>query len=214
MTPTPGKPQAHPSATAAPTTKPGTARASYANGELRRDQIIDAAMAVFGEQGFTRTSLRTIAERAGTSHVSLMHHFGSKEVLFQRVLERRETLNRAALSDEFAAADLEEAVAMMMRRNVAAPGLVHLDTTVTAEAIIPTHPAHAYIERVFADFVSEVTARLEREQAAGQLREGLNLPVVARQFVALLEGIQTQWLYDPGVDMELHMQEFLKLLKR
>ena len=99
------------------TPAPSTERARYASGERRREQILLAAMEVFAEHGLTATSLRAIAERAGTSHLTLIHHFGSKEVLYQRVLERRVELDRAARSIVAPDADLAVILTTMIRRN-------------------------------------------------------------------------------------------------
>ena len=46
-------------------------------------RIRDAAIALFGERGFDRTSVRQIATDAGVSAALVIHHFGSKEALRQ-----------------------------------------------------------------------------------------------------------------------------------
>ncbi|MEV0646424.1 TetR family transcriptional regulator [Phytomonospora sp. NPDC050363] len=48
-----------------------------------RARIRDAALELFGEQGFARVTVRAIAARAGVSPALLGHHFGSKEGLRQ-----------------------------------------------------------------------------------------------------------------------------------
>jgi AcrR family transcriptional regulator len=190
-------------------------RALYSNGERRREQIIEAAVEVFARQGYAATSLRAIAECAGTSHVSLKHHFGTKEALFQRVLEHRFALDREAREAVAQAEGLGiiEITSMMMRRNMSAPAVLQLDTTLTAEAIAPSHPAHEYVRRTQDDFVSEVKPTLEREQRAGHIRPELNVEVVARQLHGLIQGMQIQWLYNRGIDMERHVLDFLELLR-
>lgn len=46
-----------------------------------RARIRDAALELFGEQGFAKVGLRAIAARAGVSPALVGHHFGSKEGL-------------------------------------------------------------------------------------------------------------------------------------
>ncbi|MCT2584477.1 TetR/AcrR family transcriptional regulator [Actinophytocola gossypii] len=46
-----------------------------------RARIRDAALRLFGEQGFDRATIRGIAEVAGVSSGLVRHHFGSKEAL-------------------------------------------------------------------------------------------------------------------------------------
>ncbi|MFJ4998484.1 TetR/AcrR family transcriptional regulator [Microbacterium sp. NPDC088619] len=188
-------------------------RASYANGERRRQQIVEAAIEVFAENGYSGTSLRSIAERAGTSHVSLMHHFGSKEALFQRVLERRLALDQDVRLAAFAESGIEAAASVMMKRNTRSRALIQLDATIQVEAVDPNHPAHDYMKQLFADTVKEVLEQLHAEESRGVIREGLPLPVVARQLGALIIGLQIEWLYDEDLDMELHVLEFLRLLR-
>ena len=192
---------------------PARSRARYANGERRRGEIIDAATEIFAEQGYERTSLRTIAERAGTNHQTLGHHFASKEVLFAEVLERRAEQDRAERERLTERATVAEIVALMMRRNAANRAIIQLDTTLTAEAVAPDHPAHSFIGDHLEAFVSEVTQALQREQAAGRLREGLDVPVLARLLTASVVGLQTQWLYNPEIDMESHLLAYLELLR-
>lgn len=44
-------------------------------------RIVDAAIDLYGDKGFTGVSLRTIAARAGVSAPLIIHHFGSKDGL-------------------------------------------------------------------------------------------------------------------------------------
>jgi AcrR family transcriptional regulator len=64
-----------------------------------KDRILDAAEALFMEQGFSATSLRTITARAGVNLASVNYHFGSKEELIKAVFSRRLTpLNRERIA--------------------------------------------------------------------------------------------------------------------
>ncbi|WP_177208213.1 CerR family C-terminal domain-containing protein [Tropicimonas isoalkanivorans] len=46
-----------------------------------RRALIDAAIALFGQEGFRGTSTRAIAQKAGTNVASIAYHFGGKEGL-------------------------------------------------------------------------------------------------------------------------------------
>ena len=54
--------------------------------ETRR-AILDAAGQQFAAHGFSGTSLRDIAEAAGTTHGLIRHHFGSKDDLWRAVVD-------------------------------------------------------------------------------------------------------------------------------
>lgn len=72
--------------------------ATLPNGDLKRaERILDAADAVFGEVGFDAANVRTIAERAEVNKALVFYYYGSKEALFERVLERYYRAHQAAL---------------------------------------------------------------------------------------------------------------------
>jgi TetR/AcrR family transcriptional regulator len=52
------------------------------------ERILDAAEALFAEQGFAATSVREIAGEVGLTPASLYNHFSGKEALYEAVLER------------------------------------------------------------------------------------------------------------------------------
>lgn len=53
------------------------------------DEILDAAQAVFAQDGLRAASLRAIARRAGCDPALIYYHFDSKEALFEALLDRR-----------------------------------------------------------------------------------------------------------------------------
>jgi AcrR family transcriptional regulator len=50
--------------------------------------LLEAALTLFSRQGYRATSVRDIADAAGTSTGSVYHHFRDKEAIFQTLLER------------------------------------------------------------------------------------------------------------------------------
>jgi len=64
--------------------------------EERRDEILDAALAVFAEQGLHGSSTEEVARRAGISQPYVFRLFGTKKELFRAVVARcfRQTLER------------------------------------------------------------------------------------------------------------------------
>lgn len=67
-----------------------------------RDALLDAAEQLFAERGYEGTSLRDIAGAASQNMALSTYHFGSKERLFEAVVQRRataiEALRLAALA--------------------------------------------------------------------------------------------------------------------
>lgn len=52
-----------------------------------KQNLIEAAMLLFGQQGFDATSLREICRKAGANNAAINYHFGDKCGLYQAVLE-------------------------------------------------------------------------------------------------------------------------------
>lgn len=67
------------------------------------DQVLDALVELFWEQGYEAASMTDIVDRAGLNKSSLYNAFGSKDELFFTVLDRyidgREQMLREALSE-------------------------------------------------------------------------------------------------------------------
>jgi len=57
------------------------------NGEDRRAQIIETALSVFSEKGFSGSRIKEIAELAGISETLIFQHFASKEELYRVTLQ-------------------------------------------------------------------------------------------------------------------------------
>lgn len=53
----------------------------------KQEMIIDAALEVFREKGYANARMADIASRAGVSYGLVYHYFGSKEVLFDLIVE-------------------------------------------------------------------------------------------------------------------------------
>lgn len=54
----------------------------------KRDQILDSALLLFSKSGYEGTSLSQIASGASTQKQLITHHFGTKEKLWQEVVNR------------------------------------------------------------------------------------------------------------------------------
>ena len=63
-----------------------TADEALTKGERTRQAVIDAAYSLFLENGFSATSMRQIAERAGLALGGIYNHFASKDEIFQELV--------------------------------------------------------------------------------------------------------------------------------
>jgi AcrR family transcriptional regulator len=150
-------------------------------------------MALFGEAGYRGASLREIAARCGLSHPGLLHHFPTKESLLLAVLEHRDQADGARLSDGSGLTVLHGLVDLASL-NATRPGIVELFVMLSAEATVPAHPAHEYFVQRYRRTVRTVETAYQQVHADGALRPGIVPGAAARQLVALMDGLQIQWL--------------------
>jgi len=71
-------------------TQPRTGKTKHqVRTEETQSRILDAAEAVFSEQGFDKTQLEEVAARAGYTRGAIYAHYASKEDLFLALMEQR-----------------------------------------------------------------------------------------------------------------------------
>jgi AcrR family transcriptional regulator len=63
--------------------------------EVRRKQILEAALAEFSAMGFAATSISRIAERVGISKANVYVHFASKDQIFETLLQSLSSVGKA-----------------------------------------------------------------------------------------------------------------------
>src|SRR3989344_1490121 len=61
---------------------PAAQRTARSDGEDTRVRLLRAALQLFSERGFAQTSVRAIAEAAGTNVAAIAYHFGDKARLY------------------------------------------------------------------------------------------------------------------------------------
>lgn len=184
-------------------------RGSYAKGQARRQQIVDAAVQVFARSGYTSGSVREIAKLVGLTPAGLLHHFASKEELYAEVIRQRDERVRAAAGDPAEHTLLEQA-SKVVAYNQSTRGLTSLYTTVAAEATDPGHPSHDDFAERYRRTAEASAALLRAGQAAGEIRPDVDPDAAARLISAVMDGLQQQWLLDDTVDMPAIFAEFVR----
>ena len=185
-------------------------RGRYAKSDVTRAAILDAALAVFAEGGYRSGSIRDVASRVGMSEAGLLHHFSSKSRLLAAVLERRdelaETLVPRSTTDGVMAL---RGFVDLVRFNASEPGVVELYCTLSAEATSPKHPAHAYFVSRYEDIRARVLVAFEDLENRGLLRADVSAAAATRTTIALMDGLQVQWLMDrSSLDMADELRDY------
>ncbi len=145
------------------------------------EAILEAAEALFAEEGFDAVSLSAIAERAGVAKSNILHHFRSKEGLYTAVLKRAcgrsiETLDAPSGGplEAFFKAHLKALFA-------------HAPTTRLIQRELMERGKErgkVLAEEVFAETFAKVVARVEEAQGRGAIRADLDPSLLAFLLIA------------------------------
>jgi TetR/AcrR family transcriptional regulator len=152
-----------------------------------RTSVLDAALELFAQHGFADTSLREISRRSGVSHPLILHHFGSKEGLYESV--KRRVVEGYAQRFPAAARAVNRPISLRteMKRILTYIGENELALKLCARTRIdgdhqvwPGEP----------DLLNLIQQRLKAAQKSGQIRDDLD----AQQLSVMILGIIFFWL--------------------
>ncbi|RFC70697.1 TetR/AcrR family transcriptional regulator [Streptomyces sp. AcE210] len=188
------------------------ARSSYPKGVAKREEILKVTLEIFGREGERNTTLRMVAKESDISLTGLMHYFESKDHLLTEVLRASDHAAEARFRAPDAVRDPGEFLAKALTVNAANAARVRLYVTLAAASTDPAHPAHAYFKERFALLRTTIAEHLAAEQQAGRAALGLDPDFTASALVAASDGIQLQWLSDPGIDMADHVRRVWRML--
>lgn len=174
-------------------------RGAYAKTAQRRVEIIEAATAVFAAHGYSGGSLRQVAKDIDISVTSIMHHFSTKELLLEAVLEHADEEAIQEIDLDAGRDGLRSTVVQLAVTGQAHPHLLRLLTVLSAEASDEGHPAHGWIVARYRR-VEEAIAGWAMDDPAivVDASEGHAL---ARRVVAVWDGLQLRWLLRRDFDL-------------
>ena len=163
----------------------------------RREQILNAASALFAQQGFRGTTTRLIADRAAINEAIIFRHFPSKEELYWSVLERK--INSAGARERMrevlqAGGDdlqvLSRLAFQVLERRAK-------DQTLSRLLLFSALEKHELSERFFRNYVADyfdVLAQFVRQGiAAGRFRQ-VDPLLAARAFLGMV--VYHSWIQE------------------
>lgn len=180
---------------------------SRTRSEERRAEIVRAALEVIAERGYRGASMAAVAERVGLTQQGLLHYFPTKDTLLVAVLKERDQWD--AVPDSQWRLDL---LASLADYNAMRPGIVQTFSALLGESVTEGHPAREFFTRRYVA-VRASMAQVLRAEYGERLPSGLTPERAAPLLVAVMDGLQYQWLLDPeSVDMPAAFRDFLVLL--
>jgi len=169
--------------------------------EIRRRQIVDAAIRVMAAKGWNDTSIDEITREAGVSRGLVSYHFKDKADLLSSMLERCQQASRDGLAEAVTAtSDPVEQMRIVIH---AALDLVRTDPAIYEiflhfAASGRAHPELGEkIRQAYRGF-RDLTARaIRRGQESGIWRDDIDADAAAARHIGTMTGFALQWLLDP-----------------
>ncbi|WP_329539059.1 TetR/AcrR family transcriptional regulator [Streptomyces sp. NBC_01358] len=193
-----------------------TSRGPYSKTAEVRGRILQACMEAFGETGFRGATMKDIAARADISQTGLVHHFPGKEDLLLAMLDLRERRSIRFLESTEAldpgAQPIQALRGMLgvLVENELQPGLMELHCVLSGEATNPDHPAHTHYAERYRNLRQFYEAVFSALAERGELTSPIEPAVLATMTIALINGLQQQWLFDrDSVNVEGAIHTFL-----
>ena len=195
---------------------PRTRRAP--KGEKRREELLDAALQLFSLEGYSGASIARIAEMAGISVAGVLHHFPNKVALLMGVLMRRDEVNQRISEEvqiELTLTSFLGGLRQINRSNATAPGVIRAFSILNAESLVESHPAWEWFQSRYIAIHQRMRARLDHLVLAGEVRGDVDLDALIHQILAMMDGLQLQWLRFPEtVDLVQRFDAYMAQVER
>lgn len=192
-------------------------RGPYAAGLAAQTKILRAAAELFGQRGYRGASLDEIAKASEISKQGLLHHFPNKKALLVAVLKYRDDVDLEGwpAAETLVGTAILDVWDRVVERNIALMGLVRLSHVLCAESSEVDHPAREFFLDHFRLGYTMLRQAFDRGVGAGKLRPDMDYEVIARQVIAMLEGLENQWLVDPdNVDIVRLFHAYTRQLRK
>ncbi len=186
--------------------------------EIRREQIVEAALKLVATHGLGRLSIAAVARRVGLVPSGIYRHFRSKDEILAAMLdliERRLIENVAASIAE--SPDPLEQLRGVLRRHIrfiregrAIPRIVFADETFIG------HPERKYrVQEILRGYLRQVSAIIRLGQQQDQIRTGIDPETVAMMILGIVMPAGVLWhLSDGGFDVTHHADRAWQTLRR
>ena len=171
---------------------------------VRRREILDASVDIFGAKGFTGGTLQEIADQVGMTHAGILHHFGSKEQLLLEVLLHRDETDVAHLEGQHIPGGLPlfRHLVKTAFLNAQRAGIVQAYAVLSAESVTDDHPGREVFQQRYRNLRSEVAQAFAVVCADQGVEDAASITDASAAILAVMDGLQVQWLLEPtAVDL-------------
>ena len=175
--------------------------ARQADHNERRRLFAAAALAVISRDGLEGLTMREVAKEAGFTTGALTHYFQSKDEVLIAVSEYGAEVVRPPMEDAASGASARESLRDLFHT------ILPTSTAMKAQwrfwLAFWERAAHSpQVQRVmrerYVEYVGRVSAVIKRAQAQGEVDAAVDAERVARELVALVDGLSVQVLIGAG----------------
>ncbi|NPC92019.1 TetR/AcrR family transcriptional regulator [Bacillus sp. WMMC1349] len=121
--------------------------------QLTRERIIQAALILFKDKGYTATSTREIAKKAGVNHLTLFRHFENKRNLF------RESVVHHVTSSHFFDG-IKEKLTEDLREDLTLIAKAYLEENIDKNSVFWVYLTEAAQDPELSELIMEIPKRL------------------------------------------------------
>jgi TetR/AcrR family acrAB operon transcriptional repressor len=189
-----------------------------------RQSLLDTALRLFGQRGYSGTTLRLIAAEAGCSRGPIYWHFANKEELFEEILAYSQVPLEQLVDQYQGSSDPECAADEFSRRWLLLlvedsyfrqSFEIFLNKTEFTEALSATL---ARERALTASLIATFSGWVERYRHSKAIAATATPDTVALSMYAYLMGITHSWLFDSEItdldnNLDFFVGEFLRLLR-
>ncbi|HEY3757615.1 MAG TPA: TetR/AcrR family transcriptional regulator [Opitutaceae bacterium] len=184
--------------------------------EARRNQIIEATIAVVAEEGYAGAALGRVAQRAQISKSVVVYHFGGKDELVEATVQQiYEEIGGAVGPRVKAAANSRERLRTYIESQFAFLEM-HRDRLLTVSYLLMNHRdregslyLHDRAERINLEMIG---AMLEAGQKSGEFRAFAVKPMAAT-LMHSIHGALGQWVMDPKLSLPEYARELVTIFE-
>lgn len=175
--------------------------ARQADHNERRLLFAAAALAVISRDGLEGLTMRAVAKEAGFTTGALTHYFQSKDEVLIAVSEYGAEVVRPPMEDAASGASARKSLRDLFHT------ILPTSTAMKAQwrfwLTFWERAAHSpQVQRVmrerYAEYLGRVSAVIKRAQAQGEVDATVDAELVARELVALVDGLSVQVLIGAG----------------
>ena len=186
------------------------------NSSDTRERILEAAEAVFADNGYHDAIVDEIGRRTSLSKGGLYFHFPSKEGLFFAVLDRLadRLVKRAEAASAGDGPALDRADKALRAVLMSLSRRRRLARLLMVQGYSMGNSFERKRVEIFDRFAAVIRARLEEAVTSGETLPGVDPSIASRIWLGAVNELVIQWLYTGGPSPADRVDEISQMLRR